>query len=78
MRSSFSKSVRHYGLEQPKVQTAVLGHSLVRSLAPLNRSLAPRTRSLARSLRPLPRSWESELLDGYFVFFSIFNHSVRM
>ena len=25
------------------------------------------TRSLARSLRSLPRSWESELLDGYFV-----------
>ena len=33
-------------------------------------SLAPSaalTRSLARSLRSLPRSWESELLDGYFV-----------
>ena len=34
------------------------------------------TRSLARSLRSLPRSWESELLDGYFVcVFPIFDHS---
>ena len=29
----------HYGLEQPKIQTAVLGHSLVRSLIRLHRSL---------------------------------------
>jgi len=36
---------------------------LLASLAPS----AALTRSLARSLRSLPRSWESELLDGYFV-----------
>ena len=51
----------------------VLGHSLVRLLAPLTRLLAPDyslqsrppaalTRLLARSLRSLPRLWESELL----------------
>ena len=31
----------HHGLEQPKIQIGVLGHSLVRSLGPLTRSLAP-------------------------------------
>ena len=49
----------HYGLEQPKIQTALLSHSLVRSLVPLHRSLVcllrtarsrPPLRSLVRSL----------------------------
>ena len=43
----------HCGPEQPKIQTEVLGHSPVRSLAPLTRSLAPpfllRSRALLRS-----------------------------
>ena len=34
-----AQSAMHYGLEQPKIQTAVLGHSLVRSLIRLHRSL---------------------------------------
>ena len=45
--------------------------SFARSLAPLTRSLAPdcslRSHSPLRSLRSLPRSWDSDLLDGYFV-----------
>ena len=44
-----STPTSHYGRKQPKIQTAVLGHSLVRSLV--------------RSLRSLPRSWESVILD---------------
>ena len=69
-------SPNHYGLEQPKIQAAVLGHSLVRSLVHSHPSLirllqtarsSALTRSLAHSLRSLPRSWESKLLDGYFV-----------
>ena len=63
----------HCRPEQPKIQTEVLGHSLVHSLVHSHRSLvrllrpAPfacalrcATHSLACSLRSLPRSWESE------------------
>ena len=60
----------HYGLEPPKIQTAVLGHSLVRSLVRLHRSLVrllrtarlARTLRCSRSLRSLPRFWESRWL----------------
>ena len=60
IRGMFLMMPWHFGLEQPKIQTAVLGHSLVRSLAPLTRSLAPDCslrscpplRSLVRSLAP--------------------------
>ena len=31
----------HYGRKQPRIKTEVLGHLLVRSLAPLTRLLAP-------------------------------------
>ena len=44
----------HFGQKHPRIQTEVLGHSLVRSLAPLTRSLAPdcslRSRPPLRSL----------------------------
>ena len=40
----------HYCLEQPKIQTAVLGHSLVRSLVRSHRSLVRLLRT-ARALR---------------------------
>ena len=77
----------HYGPEQPRIQTEVLGHSLVRSLIRSQRSLVFLLRTahfaalsclLARSLHSLPCSWESKWLDGYFicVFFSILDHSV--
>ena len=39
--------VVHYGRKQPRIQTEVLGHSLVRLLAPLTPSLVPLTPSLA-------------------------------
>ena len=74
----------HYGPKQPRIQTEVLGHSLVclfvrshHSLASLAPSAAL-TRSLARSLRSLPRSWDSDILDGYFVcVFSPFSTIVK-
>ena len=44
----------HYGRQQPRIQIEVLGHSVVRSLAPLTHSLAPdcsiRSRPPLRSL----------------------------
>ena len=45
----------HYGLEEPKIQTEVLGHSLVRSLLCSHRSLVRllRTARFARALRSL-------------------------
>merc|ERR1712136_322498 len=44
---------RHYGRKQPRIQTEVLGHSLVRSLVPSHRSLVRllRTARFARALR---------------------------
>ena len=47
------KSTRHYGRKQPRIQTVVLGHSLVRSLVPSHRSLVRllRTARFARALR---------------------------
>ena len=59
------KWVLHYGRKQPRIQTVVLGHSLIRSFAcsGLLASLSPSaalTRLLARSLRSLPRSWDSD------------------
>ena len=39
LRTSKSQIVTHYGLEQPKIQTAVLGHSLLRSLVRSHHSL---------------------------------------
>ena len=69
-KKSFIETL-HCGLEQTRIETGVLGHSLVRSLAPLTCSLAPdyllRSRppltcSLAHSLCWQPRLWESELL----------------
>ena len=79
---SFS-SPSHYGTEQPKIQTNVLGHSLVDSLVRLHRSLfrllhpacfarALRcAHSLTCSLRSLPRLWDSERLER-FLCFSLF------
>ena len=68
--------VIHCGPDQPRIQTEILGHSLVHSLVRLHCSLvcllrttphyaslarsAALTRSLARSLCSLPYSWESE------------------
>ena len=50
--------------EQPKIQTAVLGHPLVRSHRSLVRLLQTarfaHALRCARSLRSLPRSWDSE------------------
>ena len=73
----------HYGPEQPRKQTEVLGHSLICSLALLSFAYSARltcsaalTCLLACSFHSLPCSWDSELLDGYFVcVFSIFDHS---
>ena len=64
----------HYGPEQPRIQTEVLGLSLIcslvrshRSLVCLFRTVHTLLRTLARSLTLLlPSSWESELLDHYF------------
>ena len=55
-RSTFltaSQSSAHYGLEQPKIQTEVLGHSLVRLLVCSHRSLVClfRTACFACALR---------------------------
>ena len=56
------------------VSTGPLACPFARSLATLTCSLAPRSLLRSRSAtfthplaRSLPRSWESELLDGYFV-----------
>merc|ERR1719383_1265626 len=77
----------HCGPEQPKIQTEVLGLTLVRSLAPLTRSLAPDSslrsrpplRSLARSLAHFAHSQaRGTVIDKMAilsVFFSIFDHS---
>ena len=68
----------HYGLEQQKIQTAVLGHSLIRSLVRSHRSLICLLRtacfaralrcahSFARSLTLLtPSLWESEFFMSH-------------
>ena len=66
----------HYGRLQPRIQTAVLGHSLVRLLVRSHRSLirllrfaysAALTRSLARSLRSLPCSSQNDLVLSHSV-----------
>ena len=54
IESAGTRELTHCGLEQPRIKTEVLGHSLVRLLALLTRSLAPdclcRSRPLLRSL----------------------------
>ena len=82
-----SKWARHYGLKQPKIQTAVLGHSLVRSLVHSHRSLVrllrsrPPLRSLIRSLahfaHSLARGTVNYQMAILSVFFSIIDHSAR-
>ena len=57
--TTFESLPAHFGPEQPKIQTEVLGHSLVRSLVRSHRSLP----------RLLPRSWESEWMAVYSDFF---------
>ena len=54
MRSVSSREAlpRHYGRKPPRIQTEVLGHSLVRSLVRLHRSLV---RSLAHFAHSLAR-----------------------
>ena len=75
----FSLSLLHYGQKQPRIQTEVLGHSLVRSLAPftcsgLLASLAPSAaliRLLAHFAHSLARGkvnhWMTNL-SGFFYF----------
>ena len=70
----------HSGSKQPWIETQVLGHSLVRLLAPLSYSLAPpcllRSRaplcSLVLSLTHFTHSRESGWLDDYSVLFFYF------
>ena len=52
-RSELKKNTVHYGQEQPRIQTEVLGHSLVRLLVRSYRSLVRllRTARVARALR---------------------------
>ena len=78
----------HSGSDQPRIGTKVLGHSLVRLLAPLTRSLAPDCllrsrpplRSLVRSLAHFAHSLARGKVNNWMailsVFFSIFTHSV--
>ena len=77
---------RHYGRKQPRIQTEVLGHSLVRSLIRSHRSLIRLLRtarfarcSLVRSLAHFAHSLARGKVNYYMailsVFFSIFDHS---
>ena len=82
----------HCGPDQTRIQTAVLGHSLVCSFVCSNRSLihllcparfarALRcAHSFARSLRSLLRSWEVNDSMAIFsvFFFSLLDHSARL
>ena len=78
----------HCGPDQPKTQTKVLGHSLVRSLVRSHCSLVYMLHPacfaranccahlLACSICSLSRLWESERSDSYFsLFFSVLDHS---
>ena len=63
----------HCGPEQPKIQTEVLGHSLVLSLVCLHRSLVC---SLAHFAHSLARGTVNDWMAIKSVFFPIFDHSV--
>ena len=77
----------HYGLKQPEIQTAVLGHSLVRSLICLHRSLVRLLRpahfaralrcadSLAHFAHSLAHGTVNDWIAIYSVFFFILAHS---
>ena len=78
----------HYGPEQSRIKTWVLGHSLVHLFSHSHHSLAcfipncwhsshAPLRSLIRSLaHSLPSSWENEWLNGCFCFIlSVLGHS---
>ena len=62
----------HCGPEYPKIQTEVLGHSLVRSLVRSHRSFV---RSLAHFAHSLARGTVIDSMAIYSVFFSILAHS---
>ena len=57
----------HSGQEQPRIHTAVLGHSLVRWLV----------RSLAHFAHSRARGTVNDWMAIYSVFFSILNHSAE-
>ena len=84
MQSSFYNDhcqvAMHCGPEQPRIQTEVLGHSLVRSLAPLTHSLTPDyslcsrppLRSLVRSLAHFAHSLARGKVDDWMAIYSVF------
>ena len=69
------ESPLHCGPDQPRIQTGVLDHSLVCLLIRLHRSLVP---SLAHFAHSLARGTENDCMAILSVFFSIFDHSVRL